>query len=68
MIDVTVDVEDTSLIGKYKLIQGGAVCNDGSVDRDDLVSDLLKLPNHTITPGGCGTNPARAAAYALKKS
>ena len=67
LVDISVEVEDTSVMEKYKIPIGGAACNDGTNNRGECIPQLLKLP-HVKTPGGCGTNSAHATAYALRQA
>jgi sugar/nucleoside kinase (ribokinase family) len=64
LVDITIELKDEELLKKFSLTLNSASVTDD--DNDELFQTCLKKPDHKITPGGCGTNTARAAAFSLK--
>jgi sugar/nucleoside kinase (ribokinase family) len=66
LVDITLEVQDDSLLKKFDLTLGSASCCDD--DLDELIQTCLDTQGHIVTPGGCGTNTARAASFSLRRA
>lgn len=63
LLDIQVNVPDTTLFEKYKLEPGSACL--ASDEQQALYPELLKMDGVEFIPGGSALNSARATNYML---
>ena len=65
LLDISVDMDDDSLLKKYELDSGMAILAEEK--HMPIYEELWNMPNREAIPGGAALNSARAANYVLSK-
>ena len=65
LLDISVDMDDDSLLKKYELDSGMAILAEEK--HMPIYEELWNMPNREAIPGGAALNSARAANYMLSK-
>ena len=65
LLDISVDMDDDSLLKKYELDSGMAILAEEK--HMPIYDEIWNMPNREAIPGGAALNSARAANYMLSK-
>ena len=65
LLDISVDMDDDSLLKKYELDSGMAILAEEK--HMPIYDEIWNMPNREAIPGGAALNSARAANYVLSK-